>query len=878
MITFAGNPISNAGQALGKPPTYAAPTAGSASVVIDHATVINAKAGRMGINANYWEDAQSRRDAGAAPRRAGYEALRATFVRWPGGHKADGVTWFLDADGNATSTPTPRLCRFGSGEWPATDASFWTPVNDYTGHFSRDLYGLQDFLDDCLAVQATPVIVVALDTINNPPAGAGAWGITKAQAITNAVEMVRWCNVTNNYGVKYWELGNESWSNSTGYTGGFPGHPEGYGAAFAEMAAAMKAIDPAILVGLNGNADTTWFGAAIAAAGPANVDFLVVHRYPEFGMTYAQYQASSMNALHEATLAQNTINTLSPADQARIFIMMTETGYTSQPNNMGAAVIIAHALGAQLSTPNVRATFVWNTRYAPYGSSHDMLDTLNKVTPAGQGQALAAMLCPGKIVSATSTTTDVYAFASYDDTQGRTAVLLINRASTAQAITVAAAGVTVGTAYQLCGTGPADTVPTITAKSIPITDGITRSLTVPAASVTLLEMHQLRVVPEALDNPPIVTTSATYSGYVLAEAATTLGPSALITSVMADTSTGALNTNAFQILGSKTAQANPSFGATSARSLKLASDAVNGSPTSSPYNVSFIVNGSACELIMGASSGKYRLEVDGRRVTKRAVLGPTYSSGGVNLVRLDFGNARTRRITFIATAVQTFLGVITRAGDIPTAPTLAVGKRFMVLGDSYADGTSSSCWTMDTYWWSLASMLGFRDIGGSTMAGTGYVNDNGTFTSTGKNYQDRVADIVNRHPDVVLVQSSLYDTLNSITTTVAVSAANATWTALRTGLPSAKIISTGLLYPRSSYPSNGLQQALNDALRQAGPAAVTAGTLDYYIDAHSGDGAEWFTSDSDSRYLASDFTHPNQDGHDYLAARFAEVLGPLIHG
>jgi hypothetical protein len=491
MSLYNGYSLKVSGYDLNVTTTTPSPAPGSANVVVNHNTVINPVSQRIGFNTNYWEDAAGRRAVQSNLFNA-HRRLGVTYARWPGGHKADDVTFFLDQNGSTISTPTPRLARFGSGEWPATDATFWSPTNDYTGNFSRPLYNLPEFLEDCRANDTVPIIVVALDTIYNAPTGTGAHNITKAQAIANAVAMVQWCNVTNDYGVMYWELGNESWSNSTGYTRGYVdtggvAHPETYGADFADMAAAMKAVDPTIKVGMNWNSQAG-YQTAIAAAGSANVDFLAAHRYPFFGQNYAAYQAvSSPNMVSEANRATNAIATLSPADQARIFVMMTETGYTSQPNNLGSAVIHAHILGAQLSTSNIAATLVWNSRYPPYGKSHDMFNDLNELTPSGMGVHLASQLATptAAVVTATSSVTDVFAYATYDAVQGRIAVLLINRSNSTQNVSVATAGMMNANLRLLSGTGSSDIAPTITTSSPTINNGVS-TVSLPAASVGLL--------------------------------------------------------------------------------------------------------------------------------------------------------------------------------------------------------------------------------------------------------------------------------------------------------------------------------------------------------------------------------------------------------
>ena len=491
MSDYNGYNLQVSGFDLNIIPTIPSPSPGSANIVVNHNAVVHPVSQRLGINTNYWEDAAGRRTV-QNHLLNGHRRLGVSYARYPGGHKADDVTFFLDKNGSVVATPTPRLARFGSGEWPATDERFWTPANDPAGSFSRPLYNLPEFLDDCRASGTTPIIVVALDTVYNAPTGANARNITKSQAIANAVAMVQWCNVTHNYGVKYWELGNESWSNSSGYTRGYVdangvAHPEAYGADFADMAAAMKAVDPTILVGLNWNSQAG-YETALAAAGPANVDFLVAHRYPFFGTDYTAYQAiSSPNMVSEANRASNAIATLSPSDQQRIFVMMTETGFTSQPNNLGSAIIHAHILGAQLATANIAATLVWNSRYAPYGTSHDMFDDLNKLTPSGMGVHLASQLATptAAVVSASSNVANVHAYATYDVTQGRMAALIINRTNSMQNVTVATAGMTSARLRLLSGTGPTDTMPTITT-STPFIIGGVSTINLPAASVGLV--------------------------------------------------------------------------------------------------------------------------------------------------------------------------------------------------------------------------------------------------------------------------------------------------------------------------------------------------------------------------------------------------------
>jgi hypothetical protein len=101
-----------------------------------------------------------------------------------------------------------------------------------------------------------------------------------------AANWVRFTNVEHDWGVKYWEVGNEvygSWETSwthdaTEYVNGDAAYD-----GFNTFCQAMKAVDPTILVGAVGTADPTeydgWGPTVLQLAGDC-MDFYIVHRYP----------------------------------------------------------------------------------------------------------------------------------------------------------------------------------------------------------------------------------------------------------------------------------------------------------------------------------------------------------------------------------------------------------------------------------------------------------------------------------------------------------------------------------------------------------------------------------------------------------------------
>jgi alpha-N-arabinofuranosidase len=464
------------------------------SLVSTDSTVATNPDARLGINTNLWLDNQAQRTGSPRTLTAALGDLKPKILRYPGGEKSDGTTFFTGTG----QQPNPRLNRIGTDAWPSNDTTYWTqPTAAGTWAAGRQPYALQTFLADCAAVGAEPIIVLALDGIY-PAAPAGA-GIkpTKAQMITNAVEMVRWLNVTNSYGVKYFEIGNEPWLVANPPYLGHQGDPTIYAADFADVAAAMKAIDPTIKVGANGDSVAYFDGILNTAA--ASVDFLTVHPYDTYGMSYSTYQSTTL-AASQLNAAVTSLNKQPAQHRDRIFVTTTETAHLAQGpadtlgyNNLGSAIMTAHLLGLQLNDPRLRHVIFWNTRWIYNAQtpklSYDAFAPDNSLLPTGRALQFLGQLS-GRMVSATPGTagTGLITYASQVVAEGRSSVLIINRTGTARSGTVAMTGAAAATARRLSGTGPTDTAPTVTdLGALAVTGGVTASITCPANSLTVVD-------------------------------------------------------------------------------------------------------------------------------------------------------------------------------------------------------------------------------------------------------------------------------------------------------------------------------------------------------------------------------------------------------
>jgi alpha-L-arabinofuranosidase len=93
---------------------------------------------------------------------------------------------------------------------------------------------IDDYVRMCQEIGAAPHITVNLGTfVRQGDVAAG---------VQNAVDMVRYLNIERNYGVKYFELGNEP------YTLGTAMRPSEYANDLIAFSKAMKAVDPSIKI------------------------------------------------------------------------------------------------------------------------------------------------------------------------------------------------------------------------------------------------------------------------------------------------------------------------------------------------------------------------------------------------------------------------------------------------------------------------------------------------------------------------------------------------------------------------------------------------------------------------------------------------------
>jgi hypothetical protein len=246
------------------------------------------------------------------------QAAGVTALRYPGGSYADVFNFISGTD---------QTLNDGAYLAPDTSFNLWMS-------------------DTVLPAGASPVITVnyGSNTTNNGPAlpsEAAAW--------------VQYANVTNNYGIVYWEIGNETYG--AGYypnwnweydlhdvdqtaadrVGNAALSPTAYGTNAAAFVQAMKAVDPTIKCGISVNTsqyspgwDQGVFQGISSALGGTGLypDFVIVHWYPggtDAQILSAQYGTGGIAAT-VAQIRQDLKNYYTLSNVNAMQILVTESG------------------------------------------------------------------------------------------------------------------------------------------------------------------------------------------------------------------------------------------------------------------------------------------------------------------------------------------------------------------------------------------------------------------------------------------------------------------------------------------------------------------------------------------------------------------------
>jgi len=280
-----------------------------------------------------------------------------------------------------------------------------------------------------------------------------------------------------------------------------------------------------------------------------------------------------------------------------------------------------------------------------------------------------------------------------------------------------------------------------------------------------------------------------------------------------------------------------------------------------------------------STATQYRMYINDRKVTDltQSIPGPP-SAGSSNVLKVDLGSVDVWKIRF-EVATMPFGGIYSE----PTStvfPTLPPHLRVMGFGDSITDGSGQNTGAGQGTWLKrFGRLLGLADTWDQSRGGTGYITP-GSFTTL----PDRaLRDVVRYSPDIVIMWAGYNDqSSNPVTLQQIADAANETIDLIRSNLPNCLLVMGGVWNPTgvTGATSNGT----NDTLRGVAFSRdlpfvdmINGKTYNSFEQVTWDNGAPWITTTNASTFVGADNVHPNDEGHRYLAHKWAQSLNSLMN-
>jgi len=374
------------------------------------------------------------------------------YIRFPYGHLADNYLW--DADGDWGNSLTPKVATFSQGP-----ANWDWAVNQSSGEFINDM-DFDEYISICNEVGAEPMVVVNILSYkyNNGP--------TYEQLKESAVEWVRYANITKEYSVKRWALGNEVDHHSDLIS------QAEYKALYSDFAEAMKAVDPDIWIGpgLLGN----WH-AAMLNHDPENIDFICAHnylyKYDWRSQDYIGWKNATDILVNNVEKCQNVVNNSSIPDIEIHVTEMNSRPWSDKSDNddLFRALCYGEMILNAISFEDVKATYVWNT-HGPWGGENEnapynILDLNNNREPRGDIIKLINKNLLDYFVEVPRVKGYIRIYASVDEHNENLVLVLMNKNDKAETININTGTSDLPSNYSIqsySGSGPHDESPTLT--------------------------------------------------------------------------------------------------------------------------------------------------------------------------------------------------------------------------------------------------------------------------------------------------------------------------------------------------------------------------------------------------------------------------------
>jgi hypothetical protein len=309
-----------------------------------------------------------------------------------------------------------KLLKYPGGN--DADAYIWNDPHNNESEMDTD-----EFAAFCKALGAEGFITI---NFNQPASLAAEW--------------VKYCNIKNNYNIKYWEVGDEQWGDwAKGHT-----TPEEYAKKYIEFVKAMKAIDPTIKVAINVKMENDPDGWTIRSLKAAKdyVDLITITFYPVMTKQDGdeKFVLSTPKTFIKPYLdVKDAVKSVFPKEKWDS-LWVIPVGYNTVTGRPGAVTVsIVNALWTAdligiMANLGVEQTDYWalHNAYPPRGGDYGLLTSDSSNTPHYNYYALKIMAehLKDQMIEAISDDSLMSVYASKDLIGNKLSLFLINKNKT----------------------------------------------------------------------------------------------------------------------------------------------------------------------------------------------------------------------------------------------------------------------------------------------------------------------------------------------------------------------------------------------------------------------------------------------------------------
>jgi alpha-L-arabinofuranosidase len=353
------------------------------------------------------------------------DAIRATgagSLRYPMGTLGENYLFHQPGDyDNAVNGLRPMVASLQ--ELPK-NAIFQNAV-DAGGFYNSKILGFDDLMALCRETGTQPVIMVSAQGHLFPGST-----VSYQDMITNAAEWVRYANVTNNYNVKYWEIGNEIDNQIPLMTA------QEYGVLLKDYYIAMKEVDPTVKIGAGLHTKKDYY-RYIAKNYSDYLDFFVTHLYMMEGVgSESQYRNSTSDFISKYRDFSSIVDQELPAGKNVGWMISEYSSFIFQndpfgdKNTMLKGMASFERLAGMISFDDrIVYTHFWVT-HSPWRNimtDADAFDNNNNLTPQARSVQMIGTFLQDRMLQVKRVTGMIRAFASYSSGSNKLTVWLLNK-------------------------------------------------------------------------------------------------------------------------------------------------------------------------------------------------------------------------------------------------------------------------------------------------------------------------------------------------------------------------------------------------------------------------------------------------------------------